>query len=321
MYPEGQNVPPQTPEPSQDYSPYQQPLTQQAPTVAPSQNQDYQSAPNSWAAQHPINQAAQQPAPQPQNFYQSPPQQATQPIQSTPPTYPPNPQQPPYNSPTPQAAPHYATTPAPSVDYMGSPSTADEQEYSIDYLNKIAPKEQKTVNKFAMLGLIGAGIFVAIFAFIIMLSPGKTTDVKSQVSALSGRVTTLATVTDEQKTNLNEEQIYAANTALNASLGSMSTKLTTYMKTAKIKGNKNQIAAEKIYATKLSKTLSDAYQRGTLDRTYTTQMTYELSILRSQLTTLKKSTTSSNLQTLCTTGVHDVDSVLKTFSEFSATKS
>lgn len=310
MYPNGQNMPSQPPEPQQDFSPYQ-------PQAGPSQPQQ------SWS----------QPTPQPQQPYARPiqtPNQYQSPAQQTPLAYTQNPQpqyvnQMPQQPQQPQA---YAPTsqppanPTPNVNYMGHPTDADQQEYSIDYLNKIAPKEQKTVNKFAMFGLVGAGIFVAIFAFAIMLNPGnKTPDTKAQTIALSERIATLETATEQQQKNLNEEQIYAANTAINSSLGSMSSTLTETMKASKIKENKKQKTAELAYSTKLNKTLNDAYQRGTLDRTYTTQMTYELSILRSKLVTFKKSKVSTDLQNMSSTGIKDIDSVMKTLNEFGATKS
>ena len=322
MYPDGQKEPQQTPETAQGYSPYTQ------PAAAPGQNQS--PSQNPW-----VNNQAQTPSQnfdQPSNPYQPLAQPATRPVQPAQPTAPaysvdPQQQQQYYSNPTPRQYNNpVATTspqpqPAPNVDYMGGPSESDQQEYSIDYLNKIAPKEQKVVNKFAMFGLIGAGVFIAIFAFIIMINPSKTPNVKTQTITLSERIATLEATTEKQQTLLNEEEIYSANTALNASLESMNAKLTTSMKTAKIKEDKKQKAAEETYAAKLNKTLDDAYQRGTLDRTYTAQMTYELSILRSRLVAFGKSNVSSEFKEMSANGVKDIDTVLKTLSEFSATKS
>lgn len=315
MYPNGQNEPQQPPESPQGYSPYQTPQTPVQPTMPQPSGQPYWNQPTQ-----------QQPYAQPGQSF-NPQQQPAQPASSM---YGQNPQPPyaGYNNQLPQTQaqqPNYSNTagpqPTPNIDYMGNPSETDKQEYSIDYLNKIAPKEQKTVNKFAMIGLMGAGIFIALFAFIVMTGSNNTPNLKTQTILLSERITTLQTATEQQQTNLNEEQIYAANTALNSSLGSMSSTLTTSMKAAKIKENKKQQTLEKTYSTALNKTLNDAYQRGTLDRTYTTQMTYELSILRTKLVTYQKSRISPDLKNMSTTGIKDIDSVLKTLNEFGATKS
>ena len=69
------------------------------------------------------------------------------------------------------------------------------------------------------------------------------------------------------------------------------------MKERKLKTSEKSAAAktEKAYSDELAKTLDDSYQRGTLDRTYTSQMTYELTVLKSKLTKLQRSTKSKEL--------------------------
>ncbi len=209
----------------------------------------------------------------------------------------------------------------PAVDYMGGPSDQMRQEYSIDYLNKIAPQQQKTVNRFAVFGLIGAVIFSAIFAVMLMSNSGAPS-ANSQLLPVSERITTLQTVSAAQQTELNEVQIAEANAALSSALTSMSTDMGKLLTARKLKtGTKAQVATETAYAASLSKTLSDAYQRGTLDRTYTTQMTYELSVLRGKLTKLKQGSKAKDITDFCDSGIANIDTVLKAYSSFNATKS
>jgi hypothetical protein len=218
-------------------------------------------------------------------------------------------------------------TPVPSYQPQAPfapPSGANSQspEYSIDYLNQIAPKQQRVVNRFAVFGLIGGGILTAIFALILISASGSPR-ANDQLIPISERIATLQSVTTAEQTHLAEDQISQANAALSSSLSSMTTSMNTILTERKLKDNSSSSAArvEKTYATKLTTTLENSYQRGTLDRTYTSQMTYELTVLRARIAKLKQSTGSSELLSFCDTALNNIDLVLKAYSTFDATKS
>ena len=46
------------------------------------------------------------------------------------------------------------------------------QTYGVDYLNQIAPKQQKTVNRFAIIAMIGGILIAALFAVVLISSSG-----------------------------------------------------------------------------------------------------------------------------------------------------
>lgn len=204
------------------------------------------------------------------------------------------------------------------------PSGADSRspEYSIDYLNQIAPTEQKVVNRFAVLGLIGGGILAAIFA-VILLSNSGGPGPNDQLIPISERIATLQSVTSTEQTHLTEDQISQANAALSSSLSSMTTSIQAIMKERNVKDSSGSSTAktESGYATTLTNTLENSYQRGTLDRTYTVQMTYELTVLRSRITKLKQSTSNQEITSFCNTSLSNIDLVLKAYASFDATKS
>lgn len=208
----------------------------------------------------------------------------------------------------------------PQIEYINGPSSQEREEYSIDYLNRIAPKEQKAVNKFAVIGLIGGVLIAVVFAFILMTSSGAPSP-NAQLAAVSGRVATLQSVVTEQQTHLGITQLSEANASLGSSLGTMNTDVTAMMKERKIKTDSAVASKEASYKTKLAKTLDDAYQKGTLDRTYTTQMTYELTVLRSKIANLKKSTTSKSIKEFCDTSTSNVDLILKVYASVDTSKS
>ena len=233
--------------------------------------------------------------------------------------------------PTPQAQPQ-PVAPAPSAYPTPAPlggaptplpSGTQPDQYSVDYLNQIAPREQKTVNRFAVFGLIG-GVLMALVAAIVIMANAGGPDFSSQAKSIQSRITTLQTVADAEQPNLKENAISEANSALSSALTSMNADLTALMKTKGIKASSKSSAtitkSEKAYADALQKKLDDSYQRGTLDRTYTTQMTYELTLLRSKLLKLKNTANSKSVTAFCNTAVTNIETVLKAYSNFSATK-
>lgn len=209
---------------------------------------------------------------------------------------------------------------SPQIDYLGGPSREDRHEYSIDYLNKIAPKEQRNINKFAVFGLIGGVLLTAIFALILMTRSGGPSP-NAQLPIVASRINTLQAVTAEQQPHLNVNQISEANAALRTTLSTMNTDITAIMKERKLKADKDLTAKETAYREKLSKSLNDSHQRGTLNRTYTSQMRYELTLLRSQVVTLKKVGSTDAIKKLCNNGIENIDLILKSYASFDASKS
>ena len=286
----------------------------------------------------------------PENPFQNQPNQPDQPVQSpsspvtgfpTPASTPePLPQTPPITSaempqnaqplqpfgaqPTAAPLPNYPPAPTPTpLSQAGAPQPTTSTEYSADYLNQIAPKEQRAVNRFAIIGLSGGVLIAAVVAVVIMLNAGGP-NFSAQAKSIQARISTLQKVADAEQPNLKESAISEANSSLSSALTSMNTDLTTLMKTKGLKVASGSAATitkgEKTYADALQKKLDDSYQRGTLDRTYTTQMTYELTLLRSSLVKLKNTANSKSVTAFSTSAVTNIDAILKAYNAFSATK-
>lgn len=195
--------------------------------------------------------------------------------------------------------------------------SATTSNYSVDYLNQIAPQEQKKINRFAVIALIGGVLISALFGIILLSSSGGPS-VSDQLTPIAARITTLEAATEEQQPHLRETKISEANAALNSSLTSMNTDIKAILKERKLKVNDKSTAGkkEKTYSETLTKTLDDSYQRGTLDSTYTSQMTYELTVLKSKLSKLKRSTKSTSLTSFVDDGITNIDTVLKAYDSF-----
>lgn len=199
------------------------------------------------------------------------------------------------------------------------PQFQTNDQYSIDYLNSIAPKQQKTVNRFAVFGLIGAVLVSVVVALVLIANSGGPS-INDQLPALQARISTLHDVTEVQQPHLSENQISEANAALTSSLASLDANIQAIMKERKVKELSKKSNPQKTAADALAKTLNDAYQRGTLDRTYTTNMTYHLTLLETQVKKLRKSTKNTEIVEFCDSALSSIELILKSYASFDATK-
>lgn len=235
-----------------------------------------------------------------------------------PPQYPEHPQQPSPGGVPPVAATGWQQPAQQPFDqpqnYTPNIPDANTANYSVDYLNQIAPKEQKAVNRFAVIALIGGVLVSALFG-VILLSSSSGPNANDQLAPIAARIATLEAVTKTQQPHLRETKISEANAALNSSLTSMGADIQAILKARKLKVNDKSAAGkkEKTYNTELAKTLDDSYQRGTLDSIYTSQMTYELTLLKSKVSKLKRSTKSTELTDFSNSAISNIDTILKAY--------
>lgn len=215
----------------------------------------------------------------------------------------------------PQAAPTQPQPgPQPPQEFTPNTPGMTAANYSVDYLNQIAPKEQKTVNRFAVIALIGGVLISALFAVILLSSSGGP-NANEQLAPIASRVATLKSATEAQQPHLRDTKLAEANAALSSSLSTMNTEIQGIIKERKIKTNDKSAAGKKetAYSEKLVSTLDQSYQRGTLDTIYTSQMTYELTVLKSKLTKLKRSTKAESLTTFADNGITNIDTILRAY--------
>lgn len=233
------------------------------------------------------------------------------------PQYQPQPSQSPTPAPQPVAPGAYA--PQPQVSAPAMP------EAPADYLNRIAGSGPvKKASPVAVFGLIGGVIAVLIIIMVVMIQAAAPPNVNSQLYALQARIDTLIKVTDAQSKSLTQNELATINSTLGGSLNSINTSLTSYTKQLKLTtGDKGATAAKKAettYADALSKKLSDAYLLGTLDRTYSTEMKYQLSILKSKIQQIKSRVNSKAYNDFYTPSASSIDTVVKLLDSFQSTK-
>jgi len=223
-------------------------------------------------------------------------------------------------NPNPSASSNPAPFSNPAPNNFNSPAATPDDYTTVDYLNRIAPLEERTVNRFAVFGLIGAAIVSAIVLLVVMVS-SQGPDANGQIPTISDRINTLSSVSKNETTKLTQLEISEANASLSSTLTSMKSQLDAIIKERKLKSSGSVKKEEKAYLEKLQKKLDDAHQKGTLDRTYTTAMTYELSILKSQVNKLKRSSgNNKSIAAFCNSSITRIDTILASYSKFSASK-
>lgn len=176
----------------------------------------------------------------------------------------------------------------------------------------------------AVFGLIGGVLLLVAGLMFFLIRSAAPPDVSTQVYALQARIDTLSKVTSEQGKYLTQNELSGINSTLGASLTSMTTDLSAY---AKLRGISSTTKAatsakttETAYYTALSKKLGDAYLLGTLDRTYSTEMKYQLGILKSKILLIKTAANSKTYNDFYTPSVTSIDTVSNLLSSFQSTK-
>jgi len=258
---------------------------------------------------------------QPQNPFQ--PQQGQPPLPGPAAGYPPVAPQP--ATPTHQAPTQYPAQPQP-VAY-GPPSdqpTASVSQYPVDYLNQIAtPIRVKKVSPLLVFGLI-AGILVTVgLSLFMIIKSTAPPNVNAQLYSLQARLDTLGTVTTNTGPRLTQNNLSSINSTLGTTIKSMQANLKAHMDSKGLKDAKLIAAAKKTEASfgdALSQSLDDAYLTGTLDRSYSSEITYQLTLLKSKLQKLKAAANSASFNDFYDKNVPSLDTVSEQLSKFQNTK-
>ncbi len=264
--------------------------------------------PNNPYGQQP--QQPQQPAANPYNPQGYPQQPAG--VQSPRPGYYPEQPQAPFQQPYPSPQQNVA-------------QSQDATQYPVDYLNQISSTQPvKKLNPFIVFGAIGGIIILAIVAMFVLLQSAAPPSANAQLHALQARIGTLDKAVAEQGKHLTQSKLSAMNSNIGVMMKSMSSQVSTYMKERKVSTEgKSSVAArnaEKSYAEKLSTKFNNAYLTGTLDRVYASEMTYQLSMLKSKMQSVKAAAKSSKFNEIYTHNIESLDKISTELSNFQNTK-
>lgn len=196
------------------------------------------------------------------------------------------------------------------------------QDFSIDYLNQLDPNHKKVggPSPKVMIGAIVVGVLaLAFFAFTILSGSSSTSS--DRLTAINLRLQTLQALSKAQHKKLRDNDLQATDGNLAIYLTNTLRDIEKPATAANIdlkKVTKEKQAAETAYKTKLDTTFSDASLNVQLDATYARQMAYELSLLKSQMTKLKSSSSSKSAKEFVDTSTASLDTIIKDFESFSS---
>lgn len=193
----------------------------------------------------------------------------------------------------------------------------DQNPYSIDYLNEIAPQPQRQRgrDKFFFL-IIGGGLLVAIIVFLFTLSSGGGP--KEDMQTLAARMTTLQTVASDTQKSLKSGDLRSTNSNLVIFLTNANRDIVEPLKANNIDAKKldgNIVTKES--GDELTQKFEDARLNAVLDRTYSREMTYQLQTVSVLIRDIYEATNNKSFKEYLEKIDADLQPLIKQFSDFS----
>lgn len=197
-----------------------------------------------------------------------------------------------------------------------------QQQYSIDYLNQIAPQPQKNgLSNRMFLMLVGGGVLLIIIVGLMMLSGGGSGPTKN-MQTLAARVQTLGKLTSSSQKNIKSNDLRGANSNLSIFLANTEQGMTDPLEKNGVtatKLDKEVVAAES--GDELKSKLEDARLNAVFDRTYAREMSYQLESLRALMNTIFLSSNSKSMKDFLQTTNESLVPIKKQFDTFNSTSS
>lgn len=195
-------------------------------------------------------------------------------------------------------------------------------QYSIDYLNQIAPKApKKPLNNRILILAAGGGILLILIVGILSLLGGGSTPT-TNMETLSARLTTLTKITTDSQKNIKSNQLNGINSNLNIFLTNADHDIITPLKNNGIDPaniDKTITAAEN--GSALTAKLDDARLNAVFDRTYAHEMSYQLATVHALMQSIYNATKSGSMKSFLQTSDTNLSTIKKQLDDFYATSS
>lgn len=196
----------------------------------------------------------------------------------------------------------------------------DQHEYSIDYLNQIAPQAPKKglSSKLRIIVLALGGI--TLLTIILMIVAGLTSPRTDDTQRLAARLQSTQKIVDTAQSNLHSSQLRSLNINLSIYLANANRGIATPLKNNGInpaKLNKSIVTQENGAA--ITATLDDARLNAVYDHTYAREMTYQLETTMVLMQQIYRSTKSTSLKTFLQAEYDNLTPIQKGFADFNDT--
>lgn len=193
----------------------------------------------------------------------------------------------------------------------------DQNNYSIDYLNQIAPPEKKPLfDRKIIFLLIGGGVLAVIALVFILLGGSSSTQ---KIQTLAARLQTLQSIVDESQRTIKSSSLRTTSSNLSIYLTSANRDIAGPLQTYGLSSetlDKKIVAAEN--GAELKKTLEDARLNAVFDRTYAREMSYQLATVTSLMQEIYNSANSTSLKSYLETTEANLTPIKKQLADFNA---
>ena len=199
----------------------------------------------------------------------------------------------------------------------------DQNQYPIDYLNQIAPQQQKApvMNSKLVFVLIGAVILLLIVAVLALSSAGGGGPTQ-KMQTLAARLQTLQTIADKAQKNIKSGGLRGVNSNLTIFLTNTNRDIADPL-------GKNGVDVKKIDKSitskengdSITKKLEEARLNAVYDRIYASEMTYQLETVAALMKEIYNSSQSKSLRDFLLKTDQNLQPLKKQFADFSAKSS
>lgn len=202
--------------------------------------------------------------------------------------------------------------------------TPQGTQYSIDYLNQIAPKPQKQgLNNRLFLIIIGGGLLLALIVLVLTLTNSGSGPTQ-KMQTFAARVQSLEKITADAQRNIKSNDLRGTNSNLTLFLTNTDQGMTTPLKNNNVDVktlDPTVLASAKSDGDALTAKLEDARLNAVFDRTYAQEMSYQLSTLRTLMSSIYTSSGSKSLKDFLQTTDNTLVPIQKQFNSFNNTSS
>lgn len=185
-----------------------------------------------------------------------------------------------------------------------------------NYLDQISSQQKTaTMSPYALWGIIGAVLLVAIGA-ILILTQGGGDSASQKFTNLIYRVQALEKLTKSNTKTIQNSKLLAANSSLNSILTGIDKQSDASLKVyglQKLPTTPNDSPITKEYADITSK-LDNARLNVAFDDTYAREVTYQIKLIRSEMSSLYNQSRSSTVKTFLQQSDTNLQPLLTAFS-------
>ena len=198
----------------------------------------------------------------------------------------------------------------------------NQNQYSIDYLNDIAPQARNTGPDKKLLAIVVIGVILAIGVGFSMLLGGEPNS-KEKLQTLAARLQTLQDISDKAQKNIKSGPLRGTNGNLTIFLTNANTAIADPLLKNGIKNpkklNKKIVLQEN--GEELSQKLEDARLNAVFDRTYAREMNYQLATVAALMKDIYTHSNSKSVKEFLVTTDNNLQPIKKQLAEFNAANS